>query len=208
MKQRSLPNGVVTSALETINPKNHGVVPLGPEVYLVRGRVHEVQGDSAESFAMAAGSAMDGPVFWIGLREDVEALSPLGVDDYFDPARLVMTTGVSRLEVLWAGEQALRTEGIACVVIELRSGPDLRESRRLQIAAEESGALGLILIKGRAYTSAAHSRWQCDAIKDDASSWRWVCTKNRKGQSKAWRVNWRGNGNGPGVIHMAAATAA
>jgi len=208
MQQESLPPGAVESALNTICPKNHGVISLGREVCLARGRVHEIQGDSADVFVMAAGAALDGPVFWCGLAGDVAALSPLGVQPFFDPARLVVTTGVSRLEVLWTGEQALRTDGISCVVLELQSGPDLRESRRLQIAAEESGALGLILIKGRAHTSAAETRWQCDAIKGNGAGWRWACTKNRKGERKAWDVRWRGLGNGPGIIHMAAATAA
>ena len=208
MTQGTRPQGAVKGALNTICPQNHGVIRLGRDVCLARGRVHEIQGDSADVFVMAAGAALGGPVFWCGLASDVAALSPFGVQPFFDPARLVVTTGVSRLEVLWAGEQALRTDGISCVVVELQSGPDLRESRRLQIAAEESGALGLILIKGRAQSSAAETRWQCDAIKSNGAEWRWACTKNRKGDRRAWDVRWQGLGNGPDIIHMAAATAA
>lgn len=208
MQQRNLPDGVVTSALNTISRNNHGVVRLGQNVCLARGRMHEIQGDSAEAFAMIAGVVLDGPIFWCGLRDDVESLSPLGAQPFFGPARLVMAEGVSRLEVLWAGEQALRTEGISCVVIELQSGPDLKESRRLQVAAEESGALGLVLIKGRTQTSAAETRWHCDALDDKSAIWRWCCTKNRKGETGTWDVTWRGYGNGPDFIHMAAATAA
>lgn len=208
MQQRNLPEGAVKSALATICPKNHGSVSLGQDVCLARGRVHEIQGNSAEIFAMVAGAALEGPVFWCGRRDDVASFSPLGAQPFFSPSRLVVTEGVSRLEVLWAGEQALSVEGISCVVIELQRGPDLRESRRLQIAAEESGALGLILIKGRAQTSAAETRWQCDAMTSTASMWRWRCTKHRKGETGNWDVTLRGYGNGPGIIHMAAATAA
>ncbi len=208
MEQESPREGAIKGALHEICPKNHGVVALGREVCLVRGRVHEVQGDSAEAFVMAACGAREGPIFWCGLASDTTSLSPLGVGGFFDPSRLVVTTGVSRLEVLWAGEQALRTDGIAFVVVELHAGPDLRESRRLQIAAEESGALGLILIRGRAHTSAAETRWQCDAINSNRALWRWVCTKDRRGERRAWDVSWQGGGNGPGLIHMAAATAA
>ena len=113
MQQRTLPQDAIKSALPRVCSKNHGIIQLGRDVHLSRGRVHEVQGDSAESFALAAGAAINGPVFWIGERSDIEALSPLGVGHYFDPSRLVVAMGVSRLEVLWAGEQALRTAGIA-----------------------------------------------------------------------------------------------
>ena len=43
----------------------------------------------------------------------------------------------------------MRMPGARCVVTELDEGPDLRESRRMQIAAEQGGSLGIILIAGQ-----------------------------------------------------------
>lgn len=200
--------GAIKSAFTTICPKNHGAIKLDKGVTLAKGRVHEVQGDSAEMFALIVAATLTGPLFWIGQGHDIGSLTPTGMQSFVDPARLVLITGITRQEILWAGEQALRAEGVRCVVIELQQGPDLKESRRLQIACEESGAVGIILIKGRAHTSAADTRWQCHAARDHDMAWQWRCVKNKKGKTGTWAVTWRGGLDGPNTVHMATATAA
>ena len=189
----------------------------GP-VCLTKSRVHEVCGDSADMFAVLAASRLQGPIVWIGLPRDVASLAPTALQTYIDPSRVILTEGINRSEVLWAAEQALRATCAECVVIELSSGPNLRESRRLQIAAEEGGGIGLILIQGRVYTSACETRWQCTASNQGENNWIWSLTKNRKGELGCWQVRWSQsaqNENDPsgecyeaGVIHLAAATAA
>lgn len=212
------------SVLETLNRPDigtfsslrlhkHGTLQLGARLGLSKGRVHEVTGDSADMFAIVAASKLPGPVIWIGLSRDVESLAPTALQDFIDPARLILAEGISRSEVLWAAEQALRVSCVPCVVIELSGGPNLRESRRLQIAAEEGGGIGLILIHGRAYTSACETRWQCQASNKGVNAWVWSLTKNRQGELGRWRVKWMppevsGGDYEAGVIHLAAATAA
>jgi hypothetical protein len=105
-----------------------------------------------------------------------------------------------------------------CVIIELSKGPNLRESRRLQIAAEEGGGVGLILIHGRAHTSASETRWHCIAQNKGPNAWGLSLTKNRKGELGQWDVRWTpramsaeqdcGGAYEAGVIHLVAATAA
>lgn len=179
--------------------------------------MHEVSGDSADMFAVLTASKLSGPIIWIGLSRDIGSLAPTALQDYIDPARVILTEGISRSEVLWAAEQALRATCAECVIIELSGGPNLRESRRLQIAAEEGGGIGLILIQGRAHTSACETRWHCEASNAGQNSWTWSLTKNRKGELGAWQVRWTqpkadsqesGGAYEAGVIHLASAAAA
>jgi len=186
---------------------------LSGPVRLAKGRVHEVSGDSADMFAVLAASKLQGPIIWIGLSRDIGSLAPTALQDFIDPARVILTEGISRSEVLWAAEQALRASCAECVVIELSNGPNLRESRRLQLAAEEGGGIGLILIHGRANTSACETRWQCKASNIGENVWVWSLTKNRKGELGTWQVRWvlpqhSGGAYEAGVIHLVAETAA
>lgn len=212
------------SVVETINHRDVGTLAsltlqaretlcLSGPVRLAKSRMHEVMGDSADMFAVLTASRLTGPIIWIGLARDIGSLAPTALQDFIDPARVILTEGVSRSEVLWAAEQALRARCTQCVVVELSNGPNLRESRRLQVAAQEGGGLGIILIHGRAHTSACETRWYCRATKNGENSWIWSRTKNRRGELGAWHVNWvRGEQIGgayeAGVIHLVAATAA
>jgi protein ImuA len=184
----------------------HGEIRLAPCISLARGRVHEIMGNSADVFALIAAGAAIGPVFWIGLSREVESLAPTGMQDFLDPARLVLTIALNRGECLWAAEQALRARSAACVIAELQDGPDLKESRRLQIAAEEGGAVGLIILHGRASTSAAETRWQCEAAP--GGRWIWICTKRKRGMPGAWHVSWKGKHHAPDLVPLAATASA
>jgi len=212
------------SVVEIINRRDVGTLSsftlqarqelcLSEPVCLAKGRVHEATGDSADIFALLAASRLSGPIIWIGLARDISSLAPTALQDFIDPARVILTEGVSRSEILWAAEQALRTSCVSCVVVELSNGTNLRESRRLQIAAEEGGGLGIILIDGRAQTSACETRWHCAASNSGEDMWVWTLTKNRRGELGTWRVRWSkpensGGAYEAGVIHLAAATAA
>ncbi|MEM8988563.1 MAG: hypothetical protein AAGC95_17760 [Pseudomonadota bacterium] len=205
------------SASQSILPKEHGVVALCEEVRLARGRAHEVQGAGADIFALMTAARMQGPVMWAGRSVDAQTLAPTGLQDFIDPARVIVVSCVTRDEVLWTAEQALRSPGAACVIVDLDEGPDLKTSRRLQIAAEEGGGLGIILIKARAQTSAAQTRWLCEPCSDGDALWVWRLIKDKGGRTGVWRVyqpNDHGRSNNgrsncaPGLVLMAAASAA
>jgi protein ImuA len=66
-----------------------------------------------------------------------------------DPARVLLAHARGGRELLWAAEEAARTKGLGAVLVE--SGDDARRldltaSRRLVLAAEESGA-AVVLIR-------------------------------------------------------------
>ncbi len=175
-----------------IGSRDHGDFQVAGPVRLRKGRIHEVTGDSADIFAIMAASCLPGPVIWIGQAGSVESLAPVAVQEFLDPSRVVLTRCTTRKEILWAGEQTMRADGVSCVIVELHDGPDLRASRRLQIAAEDSGCTGIILVAGRTRNSAAQTRWECIATPGAMRSWRWHCVKNRQGKLGAWNVKMLG----------------
>ncbi|MAT33942.1 MAG: hypothetical protein CMK06_02175 [Ponticaulis sp.] len=171
-----------------ISGKRQGYVPLGDAARLAKGRLHEVTGDGTNAFALSIAAQIKGAVVWIKSFRSGEQLCPQGLSRLCDPARFIFIRTVNRLESLWAAEQALRMPGAPCVVVELQNGPDLKESRRLQIAAEATGALCLGLITGAINSSAAHTRWQCESVCDAEYQALWRLTKAKDGQRGQWRV--------------------
>jgi protein ImuA len=102
-------------------------------------------------------------VIWA--REERLAAKPYGpglVELGFDPATITLLLLPDGLSVLRAGLDALRHGG-ASVLIDLSAKArhyDLTASRRLALAAQESGALALVLRPTGAGSSVAHTRWQ------------------------------------------------
>ena len=161
------------------------------KIGLAGGRVHELEGDAAVGFALSAASATRGLVFWVGLARHTSGLRARGLASFLDVSRLVTVQVADRREALWAGEEALRCSGAGLVVIQTGLGPDLFESRRLQVAAQTGGGLGLVLVRRRAQASAAESRWHCAQGRGDdgtAAFWTWRMLKNRRGQLREWNV--------------------
>lgn len=183
-------------------------VRLGGRVQLAGGRIHEVMGDGADMFAVLAAAKHEGDVVWIGLGRDLETLAPTGLENFIDPARIVIVEGVSRTEILWAAEQALSAEGGACVVLEMPSTLGLKESQRLQHAAEQGGALGLVILHAGAATSAAQTRWDCRAQGGAQHDWRWSCVKGKNGEAGEWYVRYQERPDAEDTLFMAATTAA
>lgn len=190
---------------------SHGFLSLSKGVSLAKGKLHEVQGRSAKGFALSVAARTSGPVIWITGKYTSDRLLPAGVSAFMSPGRIILISVLDRQEALWSAEQALRTPGADCVVVELGEGPDLRESRRLQIAAEETGGVALALIARRAQTSAAHTRWSCEPACDAARPSRWGLSKSKDGQQGRWAVAYpdrRRGEHAPDLVPLAAASAA
>jgi protein ImuA len=168
----------------------HGVVPFGiaaidnalPGGGLARGALHEILGaggdeeDGALAAAFAASivaglaSAKDGIVLWCLARPDL--YGPGLAAHRLDPARLVMVRAARDTEILWAMEEGLHTSGVTAVVGEIGTLSDVA-SRRLQLAAEHSGATAFVLrrwrnggqaARERALPNAAATRWRVAAL--------------------------------------------
>jgi protein ImuA len=120
-------------------------------------------------------------------------LDKLGVP----PARLLLLETETDVQVLWALEEALRLRAVAAVASWLGGKLDLKASRRLQIAAEGSDALLLLLRPPQADESnAAATRWRVSAAPAACDRfgcferWRWRIDleRCRNGCPGAWIV--------------------
>ncbi|HVM99585.1 MAG TPA: protein imuA [Caulobacteraceae bacterium] len=140
---------------------------------LALGAWHAFAGEGLEIETAAASAAFvarlavplarRGELVWVMRRDDLHApgLAGLGL-----PAdRLILVCAPGEAEALAVMEDALRTKGVAAVFGEVDE-VDLVAGRRLQLASEQSGAVGFVLRRrpyggaGRAATHpAAASRW-------------------------------------------------
>jgi protein ImuA len=198
------------------------LAPL-PVMALARGRVHEATGPGRRTLAaMAAGVAQaEGPVLWLRPAWRREGLYPGGLKRFADPGALITVACPRRDDVLWAAEEALRAGCVALVVAELPVAPDLRQVRRLHLAAAEGVAraraargggrtlpLGLVLAAEAPDSALAgvESRWSLAPLPPQRGVapvewrgevlpvWRLDRLRARDAPPATWRVDWRPDG--------------
>jgi len=144
---------------------------------LARARLHELfAAEPADGPAAAGFAAMlarlvvpsAAPLLWLR-QEDAEraggGLSASGLAQIgIDPARLVLLVPPDPVRLLRAAADVVRCPPVGAAVIELWQQPralDLTASRRLAVAAEESGVTVLMLrVDADPAPSAAHTRWR------------------------------------------------
>ncbi|MEA2898173.1 MAG: protein ImuA [Bradyrhizobium sp.] len=139
-----------------------------PSAGLALGAVHELCGGGPDAwraslstlFAAGILARLKGPVLWCLHSRDLfaPALARVGLH----PDRVIYCETWKDSEVLPAMEDGLRYRGLAGVVGELTRLP-LSQSRRLQLAAESSGVVALVLRRSgmdRDEPNAAFSRWR------------------------------------------------
>jgi len=86
----------------------------------------------------------DGDIPWlVWIAPPHEPYAPALAQQGIELARLLVVRPASATEALWAAEQALRSGVCAAVLLWLK-GTDDRWLRRLKLAAEEGGALGVL----------------------------------------------------------------
>ena len=162
---------------------------------LRRGRVHEAFGPGAAGFAAVACAQTQGALIWVRESWQPATLHPVGLSPFFDPARLLVAQAKDQTDALAVAEEALKDGVVALVVIEISRPLDLREGRRLQLAARAGGATGLCLIPEGMGSNAAETRWHCAPILDPqaealSTPMRWELKKNKSGTVGAWHVRW------------------
>lgn len=201
------------------------VLPLGVEAIdrhlpwggVPCGCLHEVidRADGASlgfAGALLARFAARGPVLWLTARDD---LYPAGLERLGSPGwtrGLLVVETRRTADTLWAMEESLRAPGLAGVLAET-SKLTLKESRRLQLAAETRAATGLILRRlpdGPAAkdmaaealpASAAVTRWRASALPSRPapvgggefngigfSRWRVELLRCRGGKPRHWTM--------------------
>ena len=172
-------------AMEAAAPTRRDVLPFGvedldaalPEGGLALGALHEVAGggagalDGAAAVLFTAGvvARTQGLVLWRLTRPDLfaPALGQAGLD----PDRILYAEAADDKTVLACFEEGRRHGGLRAVVAEVaRLSPTA--PRRLQLAAETSGAIGIAVRRWRRQTDAADfgqptaavTRWRISAL--------------------------------------------
>ena len=183
---------------------------------LARGRLHELfaadsdDAPSATGFAamlalLTAGRGL--PILWLGTddserqggRLQAAGLIELGGD----PDRLVMGVAPDAKGLLRAAADAARCPGLGALIVECRGrcpALDLTASRRLSLAAEQSGVTLLLLRLGaEPVPSAAETRWAIRAAPSRAleanapgpPQFEIELLRRRSGPSgMCWRLEW------------------
>lgn len=186
---------------------DRAVVPLGwgAAVGLSRGAIHEwYSAEYAGRFAEPAVAlvaditrrARDADrthTVWIGSSRAVAARAVMD-----DLSRTLWVQVHATEELVWASDLALRCPSVASVVLD-GSGLDMSATRRLQLAAEAGGAVGLVMRPGAelAELSAAATRWLVRAEPSPSCRPRWNVELLRcKGMQpltdapRRWVVEW------------------
>jgi protein ImuA len=165
----------------------HHRFPLSPS------RIHEVCGPGAAAFAVLAARMLP-PVLWVREAWLPETLNPLGLAPLLDPAEVLLARTDSQADSLAVAEEALRDGAVGFVAVEITRPLNLREGRRLQLAAGAGRTTGLCLIPEGMGSNAAETRWRCspvfDAAGSDSTLMRWELIKNKSGTLGAWHVRW------------------
>lgn len=176
------------SALESGNTRKAGSLPFGVEDIdahlpgggLAYGALHEfagggsgtVDGAAAALFAAGIAARTKGPVVWCLTRPDLffPALAQVGLH----PSRVVFVEAGKEEDVLASMEEALSYGGLGAVVGELVRLP-MVASRRLQLAAERTGTMGIVVRRWRRQTeandfgqpTAATTRWRVSVLPSE-----------------------------------------
>ncbi len=144
---------------------------------LALGMLHEVagagpdteHGAAAALFAAGVLARGTGTVLWVLARHDLFAPALAGAG--LHPDRVLYAEAGRPAAVLLVMEEGLRHPGLAGVVGELDGRLSLTASRRLQLAAEATGSLALVLRRRRTHDdpalsepSAAATRWRVAAL--------------------------------------------
>lgn len=194
-------------------PAIDAVLPGGG---LARGALHELfaagpGAGAATAFAALLAGRAGGTVLWIAPALTEKPYPPGLAAFGLDPAALLVAEAPPAA-LLWAAEEALRCPALAAVIF-LGAAPGLVAARRLQLAAEAGGTLGLLLRPDAAAPppSPAHTRWRVAALPGTGPAhalgpprWRLDLFRARGGRPARWDVTMRGGALHPEAVAPAA----
>lgn len=177
----------------------NGVFPLGAVHELVCSTTEQATASSGLVTGLLSVLMQNGGVcLWISLTGNIfpSALSNFGLE----PDRLIFIRVVKDQEALWVMEEALKCAGLAAVVAEVRE-LDFKQSRRLQLAVEQSHVTGFILRNAskKIGSTACAARWQIKPLPsepvDDLPGlgfprWQIELLRVRNGNPGNWIMEW------------------
>ncbi len=136
------------------------------------------------------------PCIWITPFPQVfpPALKNFGIQ----PDRIIFIRLRSDRDILWAMEEALKCNGLAAVIAELQD-LNFAQSRRLQLAVEDSRVTGFVLRKDskKINTTACVARWRISSLPSliekglpgvGFPQWQIELLKVKNGQPSVWQA--------------------
>lgn len=175
-----------------------------PDQTFPLGVVHEfisnAQEDAAATNGFMAGLISQlvrkGTTIWVSNKRTIfpPALSAFGIE----PERIIFIDLWRQKEILWAIEEALKCDTVAAVIGEL-SELSFTESRRLQLAVEQSRVTGFIHRYNlrTENVTACVSRWRIKPLASDIKlpgmgfpRWNVQLLKVRNGKPGSWQIEW------------------
>jgi protein ImuA len=171
----------------------HGGLPVGC--------IHEVKGvrlASALAFSSILSARIAGAQGNIVYIAPDRSLHPLGLLPYgMRLDRLLLVSVRRSRDLAWAAMEALRCPQVSAVMTVL-DGVNLTDSRRLQLAAESSGATGFLLGHVTSAPIAAPiTRWRVSSNvgkpgqRFDEPAWTLDLLYCRGGRPGSWTIEWR-----------------
>jgi protein ImuA len=190
--------------------KGIGLGPLEaafPNGVFPTGTIHEMICPSPEQLAATSGlmggllaSLMKhgGACIWISLSRKLFPPSLISFD--VKPDRLIFIDLKREKDVLWAMEEALKCEGLAAVIAEVRD-ISFAQSRRLQLAVENSKVTGFLLRNDplKLNTTTCVARWQITSLPSELDDelpgvgfprWQVDLLRVRNGSPGSWKLEW------------------
>ncbi len=170
------------------------------------GAVHEFISNAIEDTASTNGFIagligklmQGGACLWVSSKRTIfpPALKIFGIE----PERIIFIDLAKQKDVLWSIEEALKCESLAAVVGELNE-LSFTESRRLQLAVEQSNVTGFIhrYNPKSENTVACTTRWKVKPLASVTESgmpglgfprWNVQLLKVRNGKPGSWQIEW------------------
>jgi protein ImuA len=178
-----------------------------PNAVFPTGTVHEFVNAEPEHAAACNGFIAGllqplmkngGACLWVGTSRKLfpPALGIFGIA----PERIIFADLKREKDVLWAAEEGLKCKGLAAVIAEVRE-ISFAESRRLQLAVEQSKVTGFILRTDpcKLSATACAARWRITPVASETEDnmpgvgfprWKVELLKVRNGQPGNWQIEW------------------
>ena len=164
------------------------------------GCVHEVAGNEAATGFCAtllarALAARRGSLLWLARSDDLYA--PGLVRFGIGAGQLLVVSGLRRRDdMLWAMEEALRCRAVTGVVAEAggvveTAGIGLAAGRRLMLAAEGTGVLGLVLSRRAGERRGGGGGVRGAGVRGAVSRWRVTAAPGGHGDGGGTETRWR-----------------
>jgi protein ImuA len=182
-----------------------------PNAVFPTGAIHEFLNAAPEHAAASGGFIAGllatlmhhgGTCIWISVARTIfpPALKYFGIE----PDRIIFVDLKREKDVLWAAEEALKCGGLAAVIAEVQE-ISFTQSRRLQLAVEESHVTGFILRSDPSKLSATTcvARWKITPLPSEPADalpgvgfprWNVELLKVRNGSPGMWKMEWSADG--------------